>query len=68
MKLRIFDDAENYHSWYRNSADAIRRPPQHFYKDYAFAYNVKLHVNKYGLDAIEFPSEEEALMFMLKWS
>jgi hypothetical protein len=71
MKISVRDKDGAFHQWYLNSMRAVSKLPgklQHY--NYADTYKVKLHFfpTFRALEAIEFPNEEEAVLFILRWS
>lgn len=72
--LRVSDDAGNS-AWFNNSWLALDEIRSSFGKVsphnvYEYQYNVKLHRGGilYTTEYVEFPSESEATMFVLRWS
>jgi len=62
-----------YQTWFKKSmADVVRIISKNDldpYKFYQAQYNVKLHCNSFQvIEQVEFPSEKEATLFMLRWS
>lgn len=62
-----------YQTWFKKSmADIMRIASKHgfdLYKFYEAQYNVKLCENSFSvIEQIEFPSEQDALLFVLRWS
>lgn len=61
-----------YQTWFINSmVDAIQTTMsiQDAYGYYARHYNVKLRTNSFDVvEQVEFPSKNEAVLFVLKWS
>ena len=60
-------DFAEYQSWFRKSMDAVNQR-FNLHRSYEAQYNVKVHANSFSVvTQIEFPSEEEATLFMLRW-
>lgn len=62
-----------YQTWFKNSmADVMRITKNQGFDNYVFyeaQYNVKLHRNSFQvIEQVEFPLEEEAVMFALRWT
>lgn len=66
MILEVNGKDDNIPTWYRNSWSAL----EHFRSmhKYEQVYNVKIITSDNYISHINFPSEADAMLFILRWS